>query len=211
MPKPDKIPLDRPLTAAQERFACLLAAGKIQSDAYREAYPHSVNWKPDAVHSKSSFLASNPKVKAKVRELLDAAAQHAVITASDTLKELTRLLRFDVRKLYRTDGTLKQVHELDDATAAAIQAIDVAEEWVGTGKKRRLVGHTKRYRLVDKVALLEKAFKHHGLYEKDNRQMSNPLRELAAALSGKVVGAVAEEPAEPGAAVGLNPDPDDED
>lgn len=200
----------RPLSPAMETFACALVRGLNQSDAYREAYPHSCQWKKEsAVHSKSSMLAANPKVKARVRELLDAAAEQAVLTASDTLKELTRLLRFDIRKLYRPDGTLKAITELDAATAAAIQAVDVTEEWCGVGKARRLVGHTKRYRLVDKVALLEKAFKHHGLYEKDNRQMSNPLRELAAALSGKVVGAVAETPEEAGAAVGLNPDPDD--
>lgn len=206
----NKTKLVRPLSPAAELFACALARGLNQSDAYREAYPHSVHWKQSAVHSKSAMLAADERVKAKVRELLDAAAEVAVVSAADTLKDLTRLLRFDIRKLYRADGTLKAVHELDAATAAAIQAVDVNEEWIGVGKSRKLIGHTKRYRLVDKRALLDMAMKHHGLYEKDNRQLSNPLRELAAALTGKVVGAVAETGAEAGAAVGLDPGPDED-
>lgn len=209
----NKTKLVRPLSPAAELFACALARGLNQSDAYREAYPHSVHWKQSAVHSKSAMLAADERVKAKVRELLDAAAEVAVVTAADTLKDLTRLLRFDIRKLYRADGTLKAIHELDAATAAAIQAVDVSEEWFGVGKSRKLIGHTKRYRLVDKRALLDMAMKHHGLYEKDNRQLSDPLRQLADALSGRVVGVVSEpEPeAMPGAAPGLDPDPDDDD
>jgi phage terminase small subunit len=201
--KPSTQKLQRPLTTAQERFACALAEGKRQSEAYREAYPHSVRWKQDSVHSKSSQLASHPQVKERVRELLDGAAERAEMTAADVLREAMRLARFDIRKLYRPDGTLKPIIELDDETAAAIQAVDVHEEWSGVGKRRKVTAHTKKYRIADKVAALEKLFKHFGLYEKDNGQLANPLRELAAALSGKVVGAVAEVPAGPGEVIGV--------
>lgn len=203
--------LDRPLTPAQENYAAALARGLIQSEAYREAYPHSKLWKPSAVHSKSAMLAANPKVKARVRELLDAAAEKAQMTAADVLMEAMRLARFDIRKLYNADGSPKPIHKLDAETAAAIQAVDVHEEYVGTGKDRKFVGYTKRYRVADKNTALEKLFRHFGLYEKDNKQMANPLRELAALLSGKVMGAVAETGEEAGAAVGLNPEPDEGD
>jgi phage terminase small subunit len=142
-------------------------------------------------------------VKARVRELLDQAAERAQMTAADVLREAMRLARFDIRKLYNADGSPRPIHELDDETAAAIQAVDVHEEYEGTGKARKFVGYTKKYRVADKNAALEKLFKHFGLYEKDNAQKGDPLRQLFEALGGNVVGAVPEVAADEGV-VGVN-------
>jgi hypothetical protein len=70
---------------------------------------------------------------------------------------------------------MKDPREWDDATAAAVASIEIVEEFSGTGADRKLVGHTKKVKLWDKNAALEKALKHLGLYERDNTQRSENL------------------------------------
>jgi hypothetical protein len=41
-----------------------------------------------------------------------------------------------------------------------------------------VIGLTKRVEFFDKNAALEKAMKHLGLYERDNSQKKDPIREL---------------------------------
>ena len=66
---------------------------------------------------------------------------------------------FDRRKLFRPDGTEKHTTEWDDDTTAAISHISA------TGPVP-----------FDKNAALEKAFKHLGLYERDNTQRREDIR-----------------------------------
>ena len=56
--------------------------------------------------------------------------------------------------------------------------MEVTEEWTGTGESRVQTGVTKKYKLADKNAALEKAMKHLGEYEADNRQR-NPIQEMS--------------------------------
>jgi hypothetical protein len=58
---------EKKLTPGQEQFAQLVAAGKSQSEAYRQSYPKSQAWKDDAVWSQASRLM--PKVSARVEQL----------------------------------------------------------------------------------------------------------------------------------------------
>ena len=67
----------------------------------------------------------------------------------------------DQRKLYNADGTPKSIHELDDATAAAVSGVDPD------------TGAIKTY---DALRALDMAMKHVGLYEKDNHQKAEKLK-----------------------------------
>lgn len=69
MSKEIEVTQDIKLTAQQERFAQLLFEGYNQSEAYRIAYPVSLNWKPKSVWEKASELANNIKVKSRVIQL----------------------------------------------------------------------------------------------------------------------------------------------
>ena len=73
---------------------------------------------------------------------------------------------------------MKDPREWDDATAAAVASIGIVEEFSGTGADRKLVGHTKKVKLWDKNAAIEKGFRHLGLYERDNRQKAENLTLL---------------------------------
>lgn len=170
------------LTAQQEKFALAVAGGKTQADAFREAYPKSKDWKPESVHEKASILAKNVKVRSRIGELKERITSTGIASAARVLQEATRLALFDPRKLFYEDGRPKPINELDDDTAAAIAGLDVIEEFSGSGEDRAFIGYTKKYKVADKNASLEKLFKHHGLYELDNSQKTNPLTDLIAAL-----------------------------
>lgn len=178
--------MTKPLTAQQEKFVLALMAGKNQSDAYREAYKTG-KMTDKSIHEKASELAANVKVAARLTELRNKASEKAVITAADVLREGMRLATFDIRKLYRDDGSPIPIHELDEDTARCIQGVDVLEEYAGTGKDRVFVGYTKKYKVADKNVALEKLFKHFGLYEKDNQQKTDPITALMKAVTGGVV------------------------
>lgn len=175
---------EKQLTPKQEIFCQGVAKGLSQADAYRAAYA-SENMKDDTIQQCASRLMADRKVAARVRELQDAAAKKAVMTSADVLREAMRLARFDIRKLYAEDGSPIPIHKLDDETAAAVQAVDVREEYLGSGEDRVFVGYTKKYKIADKNAALEKLFKHFGLYEKDNAQKTDPITEFLLQCSGK--------------------------
>ncbi len=92
------------------------------------------------------------------------AVGRLAISNERVLKEIARLALFDPRNLFRDDGTPKPINELDDDTAAAIAGLEVLEEFEGEGKSRVFVGYTKKYKVADKNAALEKLCKHLGLY-----------------------------------------------
>lgn len=172
------------LTAKQEKFALGIAQGKTQADAYRSAYPASKAWKPESVHEKASHLMRNIKVKTRVESLRERVTKIGIASAERVLLEASRLATFDPRKLFNEDGSPKPINELDDDTAAALAGLDVHEEYENSGNERVFVGYTKKYKVADKNSALEKLFRHHGLYELDNKQKTDPLTELLKSVSG---------------------------
>ena len=172
------------LTGQQEKFAVGVASGKTQADAYREAYPKAKKWKDDAVYVEASRLLDNPKVSLRLKELRERITGLGIASAERTLLEATRIALFDPRNLFFDDGTPKPITALDDDTAAALAGLDVVEEFEGSGEDRKFVGYTKKYKVADKNSALEKLFKHHGLYERDNQQKTDPIADMLKSISG---------------------------
>lgn len=81
------------LTPQQETFAKALSLGKSQSDAYREAYPRSLKWKPDSIHSKASEMASDRRVMERVRQLGGKVAEKHGYTQEQALLEADEALQ----------------------------------------------------------------------------------------------------------------------
>lgn len=172
------------LTPKQERFAQEYFKIGNASEAYKAAF-NAAGMADKTVWEAASRLMANSKVATRIAQLRDGAASIAMMTSADVLNEAMRLAKFDIRKLYREDGSPIPIHELDDDTAAAVQSVDIHEEYAGTGADRVFVGHTKKYKVADKNAALEKLFKHFGLYEKDNAQKNDPIRDFLNQCSGK--------------------------
>ena len=129
-------------------------------------------------------LLQKPSVQAAIAARQKEREQRTAVAADRVLLEAARLALFDPRKLFNDDGSPKGITELDDDTAAAVAGIEVVEQFEGSGKERVLVGYLKKYRIADKNSALEKLFRHHGLYERDNGQKTDPLTSLLHAIAG---------------------------
>ena len=164
------------LTSQQEVFAQAVGQGLSLADAYRKAYPGSLEWSQKTVHEKASVLASNGKVSARIAMFRKKAADANEVTTERLVHSMACIAFSDIRKLFDADGKLKLLIDLDDDTAAAIASFKVVK------------GGSVEVKLWDKGAAQEKLAKFLGLYEKDNRQKTDPLRDLAQALLGNVVG-----------------------
>lgn len=184
---------DKKLTPAMELFAQHVASGESQAESYRLAKPQSRKWKDATVWKRASEWMALGKVQGRVKEIQASYADRLAISHERVLKEIARLALFDPRRLFNDDGSPKPINELDDDTAAALAGLDVHEEYEGHGDDRVFVGYTKKYKIADKNAALEKLAKHLGLYREDNRQKTDPLRELLQSLGGNVMGVSDEE------------------
>ena len=146
------------LTPKQEKFAQEVASGKSQADAYRAAF-NCAKSKPETIWSRATELMANSEVMARVKELTEKSAIRAELTAERVLCEVSRLAFFDIRKIFNEDGSLKKVFELDDDTAAGIAGIEAID--IG-GEGQLMI--SKKFKVADKNAALEKLCKHLGLY-----------------------------------------------
>ena len=91
-----------------ERFAQLVAEGRTQADAYRDAFPLSRKWKDSAIHPKASHLSD--KVGTRVRELQEELAKRSVIQKEEVVKFLSDVVRTPIGEV-GPDSPLAQAYE----------------------------------------------------------------------------------------------------
>ncbi|NMQ29320.1 hypothetical protein E4Q23_17060 [Candidatus Accumulibacter phosphatis] len=163
------------LTPQQENFAQEVVSGETLSDAYRASYK-TARMTAKQIHEEASRLAANPKVATRLRAMQATAAEIATLKAADILREVKALALADIGGIMNEDGQLKLLHELPPELRRAVASFEVDKDGV------------VKYRFWNKLDALEKAMKHLGLYEKDNDQQANPLRELLDSLGGAVIG-----------------------
>lgn len=132
-------------------------------------------------------IGSRLLTREDIRACLAPKREEAVIERAETMNrmalsaertrlEIARIAYFDPRKMFHADGRPKSIMELDDDTAACIGGLEVLEEYEGSGQDRVLVGHIKKYKIVDKNAALEKAAKIDVLYEKSDKNNAPQVR-----------------------------------
>lgn len=145
---------------------------------------------PNSADRQGARLLKDVRISSELAQRRTEIAQKLELTTERVLLEVARLALFDPRRLFDNTGQPIPIQDLDDDTAAALAGLDIHEEYSGHGKDRVFVGYTKKYKIADKNSALEKAAKFLGLFEKDNKQKTDPLRDLLGALSGNVVGVV---------------------
>jgi phage terminase small subunit len=154
------------LTIKQEKFVQGLFAGLSQREAYKQAF-NCENMKDETIDVKASELASRDKIRVRLDELKNELKSRNMITAERVIAEYAKLAFFDPRKLFNTDGTPKDITELDDDTAAALAGLDVQDVYEGYGEDRRFIGYTKKYKLSDKRAALDSIAKCLGMFKEN--------------------------------------------
>lgn len=137
------------LTAREEAFAATVVPRMLAGE--RGAIGETAK----ALGYKSSAgLMRNPAVMRAVDENMNAALDRVDAETAWLLDRLKSIVNFDVRELMNDDGSAKMVSEIDDETAAAIQAVEVEEMFEGAGAAREQVGYLKKYKVSDRLAAI---------------------------------------------------------
>lgn len=151
------------MTDAQKRFCDEYLIDLNATKAYKVAYP---NCKKDETASvNGSRLLGNAKVQEYLLEQMNAREERTKITQDMVIKELAKIAFGDIRKLYTDTGSLKNIKDLDDDTAAALAGVETFQEFDGRGDDREYIGDTKKVKMVDKTKALELLGKHLGMFK----------------------------------------------
>ena len=168
-PKKLMLPTNKAAMAKRKRlFLAAYFANGGNSTKAAIAAGHSVKTAPQAGWKLVDRYADDIAKKG------DALAIKYELTVERTLQEIARLAYSDPRQLFKADGSMVPIHELPPDVAATIASLEV-DEPIDVDAEGNLVtspgrSRTKKLKIWDKNAALEKAMKFHGLYEKDNVQ-----------------------------------------
>lgn len=142
----------KPLSAAHQIFCREIVLTGNQSQAFRMAFPHSERWKEKVVWSKSSTLAHDPRIVARVQELRSITDYRlGEISVERVKQEYARLAFFDPRKLYDDNWKLKPLSELDEDTRRAIAGVEL----IPILSKGQLIGSSRRVKHYNKKDALD--------------------------------------------------------
>jgi len=143
----------------------------VENGGYGAKAAITAGYSPKSASNTATAMLRDPLVKKVLAERkaqfeAELKAKHG-LTIESVLREVRRIALGDIRKLYNPDGTMKAIKDLDDDTAAMIASID---QEVLFGPDKLAIGALKKIKLFDKNSALDKAMKHLGLYETDNKQ-----------------------------------------
>ncbi len=146
----------------------------------------TAGFSPRTAESQASRLLKDVKVQQIIRERQNELAKKHELTTESIIAELAKIVHSDPRKLFDEHGALLPVHLWPDDMAAAVASVEVFEEFVGQGADRVSIGYTKKLKLWDKNPAIDKAMKHLGLFEQDNKQKVDPIAELLKQIGGSL-------------------------
>ena len=169
----------RPLSAKERRFC---EEYVVDCNGAQAAIRAGYSAKTAA--EQASRLLGKVNLKQYVQELQQRLSEKTEVSAERVIREVASIAFSDPRKLFDPTGNPLPITELDDVTAAAVASVEVDTLWDGNGKERKAIGITTKIKLWDKNSAAEKLMKHLGLFEKDNRQKTDPITELVAAING---------------------------
>lgn len=135
----------------------------------------AAGFSPKTASRQGARLLKDVRVRTELDKRRTAIAIQTELSTNEIMADMARALRFDPRKLYRPDGTMKPIHELDDDTALCLTGIEVVEM---RGENGNIPMFVKKLKWESKTAARDQALKVFGMYEKDNIQ-KNPLDGLS--------------------------------
>lgn len=125
----------------------------------------------------ASRIRNYPYVVAQLAKVAKEQAEITGLDISRTLREIARIAYSDVADMFDADGRLLSLRDMKPQARAAISTIEIEEVLEGDEKNPvRIV--TKKIKLWDKNAALDKAMKHLGLYLRDNEQRQDVIQAL---------------------------------
>ena len=143
----------------QEAFCHGVAKGLRKGVAYRQA-----GYKGDYGVARTSSISQRPHILKRIDELIALGADHAQVTIDKVVRELALIAFSNPSDFVGDDDQPLALHQLTRDQAAAVQTVDVIEQYDGKG---RVSSRRFKYRLHDKRAALETLGKHLGLFGPD--------------------------------------------
>ncbi len=137
-------------------------------------------YSPNTANEQGARLLANVSVAAAVEAAMIERAERTKITQDRVLRQYANLAFFDIRKLYREDGSLKPIHELDDETAAALAGVETSEI---TGPEGQNLGIVRKVKLTDRRAALADIAKHLGMFVERHKHEHSGKVDLAALIN----------------------------
>lgn len=138
----------------------------------------AAGFSPKTAAAQASRLLKDVKVQEMLSARSNELAEKHELTTESVIAELSKIVHADPRRLFGQDGQLLPVSEWPDGLAGAIASVEVDELFEGQGAQRKFVGYTKKVKLWDKNSAIDKAMKHLGLFEADNKQRAGALADL---------------------------------
>jgi len=160
-------------------------------------------YSPVSLATAGNTLKNHPVIDRIVTETQRAMLNRNHMSADQVLQAITYLGESDSRSLYHPDGTPKQIHELDTATARAIKSIKTVRRKSGEVDENGVPIYENHHEFTfwDKPVALDKLAKYHGILA--DRPEIDPLaaedQEIRRALRRKLLMELgnAAKPAEP--------------
>ncbi len=90
-------------------------------------------------------LLTRPNIKGAIDDKLRKIEIKAELTAIEVRNAVLRLMRFDARLAFNSDGTMKRIHEMPEDLLLAVSGIDSDDTR----------GEIKRLRFIDRVRVVE--------------------------------------------------------
>lgn len=150
------------MTEAQKRFCDEYLIDLNATRAYKAAYS-SCN-KDETARANSSRLLANANIQKYLQEQKENLKEKINVTQEQVINQLARIAFGDIRKLYNDAGSLKNIQDLDDDTAAILTGIETTEEFDGYGDDREIIGYTKKVKMADKTKALDLLGKYFGIF-----------------------------------------------
>ena len=136
------------LTSKQEKYVQGLVAGLSQRQAYREAYPNSIDWKDRTVDSRASELLKKSNVLGRYNELMEEHKNKALWTREEAINELKWLYKQAIKSIEEQDeGYVRQ--GTSSALLGAIQELNKLEDLYPSDKHQ--VEHIGQVSFVDDI------------------------------------------------------------
>lgn len=162
------------MTEAQKRFCDEYLIDLNATRAYKVAYARCK--KDETANVNGSKLLRNAKVQEYISKKMKEREKRTEVTQDMVIQELARIAFLDIRKLYDSNGELKNIQDIDEETVKAISSLETLEEYAGYGNDREKIGNTQKVKLLDKTKALELLGKHLGLFNDVNVNMKNAIQ-----------------------------------
>lgn len=128
-------------------------------------------------------LLKDAQVRAILDERQTALANKYELTAEAIIKSIAQELHFDPANLFNEDGSVKSVADMDADTRMALVSIETLQ--MGDPDSPAII---RKIKWATKHQAREQAMKHLGMFERDNKQKSDPVVSLLEFLMDRTGG-----------------------